>query len=252
MLFGAEKYLSRTASISFLGNLNDFLPRNQRGRAISISFNCGQTIKHLIESLGVPHVEVGRILAAGRPVDFSYQVEDGDFVEVHPLEREPANLAEPRRFILDNHLGQLAIYLRMLGFDALYRNDFQDKELANLASQGRRTLLTRDRRLLMRNQFSQGYWVRNTLPRQQLVEIVQRFDLSSQIAPFRRCMRCNGLLQPVEKATVLDRLEPLTRLYFEDFRICPDCGRIYWKGSHYERMQHFIDQVLQSAQVSHV
>lgn len=243
--------MSRTASIHFLGSLNDFLPPKKRGQAAVLSFNCGQTIKHLIESLGVPHVEVGCILAAGRPVDFSYQVEDGDVLEVYPLTPVQENRDEERRFILDNHLGQLAIYLRMLGFDALYRNDFQDEELANLASQKDRTLLTRDRRLLMRNQVERGYWVRNTLPRQQLVEIVQRFDLRRWISPFRRCMRCNSLLQPVEKTAVLDRLEPLTRLYFEEFRICPDCHRIYWKGSHYERMRRFIEQVLQSVEASH-
>ena len=148
------------------------------------------------------------------------------------------------RFVVDNHLGRMAYYLRMLGFDTLYRNDYQDDELAQTAEQEGRILLTRDRRLFMRNQVQRGYWVRSLSPRQQILEVVQRYNLKAQITPFRRCIRCNGILQLVSKEAVLDRLEPLTRLYFDDFRICPDCQQVYWKGSHYERMRQFIDQWL--------
>jgi len=232
------------ATFHFNGALNDFLPPEGRGLSVRCTFNAGQSVKHLIESLGVPHTEVERILVAGNPVDFSYQVADGDRAEVYPVMTAQLPAGEPG-FILDNHLGRLAVYLRMLGFDALYRNDFHDGELARLSSQEGRVLLTRDRRLLMRAQVTQGYWVRSKIPRQQLLEVVQRFNLRDGIVPFSRCMRCNGTLQPVSKEAVLDRLEPLTRLYYEEFRICGDCGQVYWKGSHYERMQRFIGQTFQ-------
>jgi hypothetical protein len=235
--------MCRSAIFCFVGALSDFLPPGRRGEAVPCQFNPGQSVKHLVESLGVPHTEVAVILVNGKSVDFSYLVEDGDQVQVYPFTSE--SLARDPRFILDNHLGRLAVYLRMLGFDCLYRNDFQDEELAQLASEQDRILLTRDRRLLMRNQVIHGYWLRSKVPHEQLAEVVSRYDLSSRASPFRRCMRCNGLLQPVKKEMVLDRLQPLTRLYYDDFRMCSDCRQVYWKGSHYEHMQQLIEEVIQ-------
>lgn len=239
------------ASFSFVAELNDFLPLQRKDKVIWCEFQGNPSVKHLIESLGVPHTEVGRILANGVEVDFSYLVQDRDVISVYPcancltesslLSRFECSMP---RFILDNHLGRLATYLRMLGFDVLYRNDYQDEELARLAEAEQRILLTRDRRLLMRSCIRQGYWVRAKIPRQQLLEIIRRFDLAHAIGPFRRCVRCNALLQPIAKEMVLDRLEPLTKKYYNEFHICPSCNRVYWKGSHYERMQRFIQQVL--------
>ena len=235
--------MSRSANFQFVGALNDFFPPGRGGEAILCQFNPGQSVKHLVELFGIPHTEMAAILVNGSPVDFSYLVEDGDQVQVYPITSESP--AGDPRFILDNHLGRLAVYLRMLGFDSLYRNDFQDEELAQLASGQDRILLTRDRQLLMRNQVTHGYWLRSKVPHEQLAEVVSRYELSSRASPFRRCMRCNGLLQPVKKEMVEDRLQPLTRLYFDDFRMCSDCRQVYWKGSHYERMQRLIEQVIQ-------
>jgi uncharacterized protein with PIN domain len=233
------------ATFIFYGELNDFLTDTKKGKPLQCTFNSDQSVKHLIESAGVPHTEVGRILANGVPVDGSYLAEDGDQITVYPLAEtgcSPLRAGEAR-FVLDNHLGRLAGYLRMLGFDALYRNDYQDDELADVAERQDRLLLTRDRRLLMRNQVRRGYWVRSKIPRQQVREVVRRFALAGQVTPFLRCIRCNGLLQPVSKDEVLDRLQPLTRLYFDEFRICADCSQVYWKGSHYERMAKFIERL---------
>ena len=234
------------ATFHFYGALNDFFPDSQKDAPLSCSFNSDQSVKHLIEAMGVPHTEVGCVLINDSPVDFSYRVNDGERVEIYPLAAEASMGESPgaARFVVDNHLGRMAYYLRMLGFDTLYRNDYQDDELAQTAEQEGRILLTRDRRLLMRNQVQRGYWVRSLSPRQQILEVLRRYNLKAQITPFRRCIRCNGILQLVSKEAVLDRLEPLTRLYFDDFRICPDCQQVYWKGSHYERMRQFIDQWL--------
>jgi uncharacterized protein with PIN domain len=148
------------------------------------------------------------------------------------------------RFVLDTHLGQLAAYLRMLGFDTLYRNDYQDDELARISSQEERILLTRDRGLLKRRIIIYGYYVRESDPQRQVVELLRRFQLASRVRPLRRCIGCNGLLHAVHKEDVVDRIEPKTRAYFEEFSACATCNQIYWKGSHYEQMRQFIERVL--------
>lgn len=237
----------KEALFHFYGELNDFLAPWQRNQPIPLAFRGAQTVKHLFESLGVPHTEVGRLYAGRREVDFSYQVAQGDEMHIYPY-AIPLDLPnsvwlsrnEPAGFVVDNHLGRLAAYLRMLGFDSVYRSDIQDDELAEVAEREERILLTRDHRLLMRNSIRYGYWVRSKLPRQQLGEILRRWNLPPLCRPFRRCIRCNGLLEAVEKEQIVHRLQPLTRLYFEEFRICPDCQQVYWKGSHYERMQTMI------------
>jgi uncharacterized protein with PIN domain len=160
------------------------------------------------------------------------------------LRLRPAPLREPR-FVLDTHLGKLAGYLRLLGFDTLYRNDYDDATLAHISHDERRTLLTRDRGLLKRSMVTHGYYVRETDPQRQVVEVLRRFDLHRSIAPFRRCLRCNGLLQTVDKATVGDRLPPKTHEYYDEFHVCGQCGHIYWKGSHYRHLLDFVERFAQ-------
>ena len=241
------------ATFRFYAELNDFLPPARRQTAFPHAFQGRASIKDMIESLGVPHTEVDLILINGRSVDFQHPVRDGDTISVYPvfesldiqpiLHLRPEPLRHPT-FILDIHLGRLAAYLRLLGFDALYRNDFSDESLARLASQQRRIVLTRDRGLLKRTIITRGYCVRSDSPRRQIREVVDRFDLSRSAAPFRRCLACNGLLRPVEKQAVLDRLPPGTRERFDEFYQCSDCGRVFWPGSHYARLQNILWEAL--------
>jgi uncharacterized protein with PIN domain len=228
-----------TAYFLFHGRLNDFLHRDQRDRQVTISFQERQSIKHLAESLGVPHPEIGRIQVNGRDDALGSIAQDGDRVDVYPIENGCPT--EPR-FLLDCHLGRLAAHLRMLGFDCLYQNDFDDSNMAEIVHEDERILLTRDRRLL-RKIILHGYCLRSLDSLEQLTEVIQRFELINQIQPFHRCLRCNHPLEPIEKDAILDRLEPLTKQYFDDFHICPACGQIYWKGSHYERMQKLIGEI---------
>ena len=227
----------------FHGRLNDLLRPEQRGQTIHVKFRGRQSIKHLVESLGVPHSEIGPVDVRGQVRALSAITQDGDDVEVHPI---PDGCPIEPRFLLDNHLGRLAAYLRMLGFDCLYHTAFSDEELAEILRKEERILLTRDRRLLMRKVVTYGYWPRSLNSLEQLTEVMERFDLLARIAPFHRCLRCNHPLQNVPKELVLDRLEPLTKLYFDEFRICPDCQQIYWKGSHYERMERLIQQMIKN------
>lgn len=223
----------RTAYFSFVGELNDFLPHYRKNTAFTIVFGSHQTIKHLIESMGVPHTEFGQVLVNGQPALEIDRLQDGDHVEVYPANTQ---LEDEPHFILDNHLGQLATYLRMLGFDSLYQNDYQDEELTRIAIDEERVLLTRDRRLLMRKAIRHGYCIHQTDPRQQMVEVLRRFKLIERVRPFQRCLRCNTPLKVVSKQEILERLEPLTKIYYDEFRLCPACNQIYWKGSHYGHM----------------
>ena len=215
--------------------LRELLPKARRERGGALSFNGPQSVKHLIESLGVPHTEVGRLIVNGSPSGLHYLVRDGDRIEVFSGP-EHIETKEPR-FAIDGHLGRLTAGLRLLGLDCDYSRDISDDELAEGALQSSRFILTRDRHLLMRKAISQGYLVRALDPRAQLREVVARFGLQAWFQPFHRCMRCNGLLRPVAKEAVLDRIQPLTRLYFDDFRVCSSCNQVYWKGSHFSRLQ---------------
>ena len=240
-------------NIRFYEELNDFLPPERRKKSFECAFGDARSVKDLIESLGVPHTEIDLILVNGLSVGFDYLVKDGDYISVYPvfeaLDISPIIRLRPEplrdtRFVLDTHLGRLAAYLRMLGFDTLYRNDYDDPTLAKISADEKRILLTCDKGLLMRKQITHGYYVRERKPQQQLLEIIRRFDLSSSIKPFTRCLHCNGFIQPVSKDTIIKYLLPRTKAHYEEFWRCDNCHKIYWKGSHYLRMLSMIDQTL--------
>ena len=229
-----------TARFRFHDCLNDFLPPQQREAFIDHSFADHPGIKDPIEALGVPHSETGRIEVNGKTVGLGYPLRPGDQVEVYPREVEAA--PEKVGFIVDVNLGKLARYLRLLGFDTLWRNDLQDAEIARIGREQGRIILTRDRRLLFRREIRQGYWIRAVQPDLQVPEILNRLKLWPVIQPFCRCALCNGLIQVVAKEQILDKLEPLTRRYYNRFYRCPDCGQIYWKGSHYDKLLNKLDK----------
>ncbi|MFN8481485.1 MAG: Mut7-C RNAse domain-containing protein [Anaerolineae bacterium] len=241
-----------TATFRFYAELNDFLTPTRRRGAFTHRVELRTAVKDAIEGLGVPHPEVALILVNETPAGFGYHVQDGDRIAVYPPMRAfdtgtPDLLRPPladRRFVLDIHLGKLAVYLRMLGFDTLYRNDYADDELARIAGGESRILLTRDRGLLKYSAVVYGYYVRETAPTRQLQEVVRRYDLRRHATPFHRCLQCNTPLQPVAKVEIMHRLLLKTKLYYDDFRICPGCSQVYWQGSHYERMRRNVTRLL--------
>jgi len=244
-----------TVTFRFHGSVNDFLPVGRRGLPIAREFKSSPAVKDMIQALGVPHPEVDLILANDRPVDFGYRLGPGDRIEVFGLDR-PRELAglgglipvppEPPRFVLDGHLGRLARYLRMLGFDSKYDGRANDPELARTSADEGRILLTRDRGLLKRSVVRYGHLVRDDDPRCQLAEVAGRYSLSRSAAPFTRCVRCNGAIQPVDRSEVVERLagEPRTLRYFDTFSRCLNCDAIYWPGSHYDQMSQLAQEVL--------
>ncbi len=244
----------KQAQFRFYAELNDFLPAERRMVSFPYTFSGRQTVKHLIEAAGVPHTEVDLVLVNGESVPFSHLVEDEDRVSVYPvfeaLDIAPLTRVRPHplrqtRFVLDAHLGRLAVYLRMMGFDTLYEKDARDEDLSRLAGVEHRILLTRDRGLLKRSEVTHGYYVREVHARLQLIEILGRFDLSGCLAPFSRCLRCNDPLEAAPAEEVAGQVPPLSRVHYDEFSRCPRCGRVYWKGSHYKRMDHLIGQVVQ-------
>lgn len=242
------------ATFRFYDELNDFLPRRRRHIEIERAFSWRASVKDMIESMGVPHTELDLIVVNDRSVDFTYIVRDGDRIEAFPRfddvnHAEKVRLRPPlepvdTRFILDTHLGRLAAYLRMMGFDTLYRNDYPDDELAQVSFDEHRVLLTRDVGLLKRGIVVYGYFVRELKPKKRLIEIMQRYRLAEAITPFKYCMKCNGELHTVEKDAVISEVPAGTIDYYDEFHQCDSCLQVYWKGPHYDRMLALIDEVM--------
>ncbi len=239
-------------SLRFYGDLNDLLFGGFTGPTVKRQLTAPTSVKDLIEGCGVPHTEVDLILAHDQPVDFSYLVQEDQQISVYPFfnhidipasERLQKPTLPENRFLADANLGKLARYLRMAGFDTAYIREQSDREIINQMLGEQRALLSRDRKLLMHNLIEYGYLPRSDDPAEQLLEVFRRYNLFDDADPFCRCPNCNGLLQSVAKEEVIDQLEPLTKKHFDDFSQCPDCGQIYWAGSHQRRLDDRLKEI---------
>jgi uncharacterized protein with PIN domain len=237
----------------FFGELNDFLSRGKRGTLIRYAYSVSPSVKHAIESLGVPHTEVDLIRANGQSVDFSYRLADGDEILVFPpsidgAKEDDIHLSPPGggegKFVLDVHLGRLVRLIRLLGFDSLYRNDFSDAEIVRISLEEERVILTRDIGILKLGDVKRGYWIRSQEPKSQLFEVMKHFHLRDSVKPFSRCLLCNGRIAPVDRESVIPLLDRQTVDYFREFHCCPSCVKIYWKGTHFESMQEIVKSLL--------
>ncbi len=229
--------------LDFHESLRFFLPRNA-GRPLGKILREKTSVKDAIESCGVPHPEVDLILIDGSPVDFAFQLRREHEVDVFGFHDSPERFQHARlqkrtiaRFVADGHLGKLARFLRLLGIDVVYDRSADDRKLLEIAVSEKRALLTRDRRLLMHSIVQHGYYPRSQMPDEQAFEVVRRFDLLRAFAPYTRCLHCNAALESVGKSEIFSQLEPLTQIYYEDFRHCTGCGKIYWAGSHFPKLQ---------------
>jgi uncharacterized protein with PIN domain len=231
--------------IRFYEELNFFLAKNKKKQPINVDFAPGTTVKHLIENLGVPHTEVDLILVNGDSVGFAYLLQDNDFISVYPVfeafDIKSVSKVRPKplrklKFILDVHLGTLAGQMRMLGLDARYENNLSDEMLSVIARNEHRIILTRDRGLLKRKTVTHGYCLHTKRLRDQIKEILTRFDLSKSIRPFTRCLKCNNLLTPIAKKMVKEKVPAHVFKAYHRFKKCTTCDKIYWQGSHWEQM----------------
>jgi uncharacterized protein with PIN domain len=245
--------LINSAKFRFYEELNDFLSKDKKKVDFYYEFHGHPSIKDAIEAIGVPHTEVELILANGKSVGFDYLLRNGDRFAVYPVFEsfDISPIVKLRNkvlrevcFILDVHLGKLAKTLRMLGFDALYRNDYKDEEIIDISVNERRIILTRDRIILKNKLVTHGYYMRSTDPIEQAREVLKRFDLFSMVCPFKRCIQCNGILKKIDKREIKSLLQPKTEKYYNEFYKCISCGKIYWKGSHYLKMKEKIDRII--------
>lgn len=241
------------ADFRFYEELNDFLAPALRKRTFAYAFNGTPSVKDAIEAIGVPHTEVDLVLVDGVSVDFTRRLRGGERVAVYPvferidispLTRLRAPPLRQTRFVLDVHLGKLARYLRLLGFDTCYRNDYDDAAIVELALAESRIILTRDVGLLKHGAVTHGHWVRATAPREQLAEVVRALDLAGSARPFTRCLRCNGELQRVPASAVAERVPPRVRARFAEFVQCRECAAVYWPGSHHGRLCRIVGGLL--------
>ena len=247
----ARKSRSFTVRLTFQGDLAFFLksktPRIERQLSERTS------IKDVIEACGVPHTEADLILTNGQPVNFAAILTQDVEVDVYPpsetrsllFPEDRLQVRDMEKFVADGHLGKLVRDLRLLGIDVAYDRGAEDRQLLNVAQADNRAILTRDRRLLMHASVRHGYYLRSQNALEQTVEVLRRFNLDSTLRPFVRCLRCNALLEPAEKAEVFDQLEPLTRIYYEQFRRCRGCGQVYWSGSHFDKLEARIAEIRQ-------
>lgn len=239
--------------LRFYAELNDFLPPEKRQVQFSFEFTLSTSIKDCIESMGIPHTEVDLLLVNGKSVGFNYLINGGDSISIYPvfesfdisdvIRLREFPLREPQ-FIIDVQLGKLANFLRLLGFDSLYRNDLMKNELIRTSIEEKRTILTKDRHLLKNKEVTRGYWLRSYNPKEQIIEVIKRFDLKDKIQAFSRCIICNTMLQPAAKENILEMLPPKIIELYNDFLFCPKCRKAYWKGTHYEKMFIFINTLL--------
>lgn len=232
--------------------LNDFVAAPLRGQTVRRPFKPHQSVKDVVEAMGIPHTEVDLILVNDVGRGFDYRPVSGDRIAAYPVfealdigptgRLRPVPLREPR-FVVDVNLGRLAWLLRLFGFDVWWSNDADDQTLAEISGAQRRILLTRDRGLLKRRAVTHGLFVRPDDPEEQAVAVIRRLDLERRLAPLSRCVRCNGVLAPVAKEDVIEELEPLTREHYDDFSRCTQCGRIYWPGSHHAKLVALVERL---------
>ena len=239
-----------TVRLNLHGNLDFFLRSGGRGRSIERTLSEKTSVKDVIEACGVPHPEIDLILVNEKPVDFHYAIINDANIELYPVgtglphyKEKRLQVARPDSFVVDGHLGKLARDLRLLGFDVAYDPHAEDRQLLEIMERENRALLTRDRRLLMHAIVKIGYCPRSQNADEQTLEVIRRFELLGSLAPFTRCLRCNAPLRKVSKAGIIEKLEPLTKIYYDQFRRCTDCGQIYWAGSHFSKLQKRIEQI---------
>lgn len=227
--------------IQFARELDFFLKPHRQHRPIVRLLNRRASIKDIIEAAGVPHTEVGSIRYNAGIRNFAFIPLEPGRVSVWGI-RPPFDVTAPSllrptplksvRFVADVNVMKLGRLLLLMGFDTACSSVFSDRKIADLSERENRIVLTRDTLLLKRKKVVFGRRVRSHLPYDQLSEVVRFFGLEKQVRFLSRCSHCNVLLEPKGKSEVLHLLEPKTRMFYHRFLQCPQCKKVFWKGSH--------------------
>ncbi|WP_022669122.1 Mut7-C RNAse domain-containing protein [Desulfospira joergensenii] len=231
--------------IRFSEDLDFFLKKEQQGRRFALDMDRKASVKDIIESQGVPHTEVGRMELEKQTRDFAFIPGRTGALDVSgikpPFDVLKPGFLRPRplariRFVADVNVMKLGKLMLLLGFDTACSSSFSDPEIADISEREKRIVLTRDTGLLKRKKIEFGRRIRSNLPYEQLEETLVFFGLSGKIRFFTRCSHCNKSLEPRDKADVMALLEPKTQKYFSRFFQCPECKKVFWKGSHYAKI----------------
>lgn len=236
--------------LRFAGELRFFLAAgHRRAESVQVAHDGTSTLGHVVQSLGVPLTEVGELTVHGCRVGPSYRPRGTVTAVVDaPHRPQPVAAPAPLRFVLDVHLGALARRLRLVGLDAAYANDASDDALLEQAGTERRVLLTQDRGLLLRRALWCGAYVRGDRPDAQLLDVLDRF--APGLAPWKRCVACNGALTPVAKSEIAPLLRPGTRRTYDTFMRCRDCSRLYWRGAHSGKLEAVVAAAWEAVRTS--
>jgi len=243
---------NKKATLILKGSLGDFRPTDMENtQSLPLYFELHPSLKDILEARGIPHTAVFKVEINGRTESLAYNLQDGDRITAYPYEFvKDSTIApiwiNPKAFVADVHLGKLARTLRLLGFDTAYNSDWEDSQIIEQSNSDHRMILTRDKELLKNGTTQWGYWVRATDPDQQIRELFARFQLAGQTNPFSRCMKCNGMLKKTDKNEVKNEIPPKVRKWHSDYWRCVQCGQVYWKGSHFEKLQAKVEELTAS------
>jgi len=238
--------------LNFHHDLQELLKKNQAGQIVKYALTRRASLKDIIESLGIPHTEVAQIFLKNKELDFCFIPVGGEEIDIFAFSDKRSAFSStllrpqpssPLKFMVDVNVQKIARNLRLIGIDTTMVPDLHLVEIGEVAAREHRILITRNRELLKCNSVIHGNLVRSENHGIQLQEVLKRYRLKSQIRPFARCIACNGDLHSISKNAIFDRLEPLTQKYFNTFKLCNNCGKIYWQGSHHKQLCQFVDKV---------
>lgn len=150
--------------------------------------------------------------------------------------------SNPKRFLADVMLGRLAKWLRIIGYDTLYFRDMDDRELIRRAIQDHRILLTRDRELSQRDGFRAVLITAEDLE-SQLAQMFEEMNLEPRIGDRIRCPLCNRVLKDIPRDAVRNDVPRYVWVTHREFSRCPGCGKIFWKGTHWDRIRRRLRRV---------
>ncbi|MFN4150951.1 MAG: Mut7-C RNAse domain-containing protein [Candidatus Sericytochromatia bacterium] len=243
--------MKNSSEFKIFGELNYFISKKRKDISFNYDFDDNPSIKDSIEAIGVPHVEVGKIIVNNEEIDFNYKLQNNDKVEVYSF-YENAIISKLRpeielyKFMTDENVGGMAKYLRMLGLNTIMIPEISDKEVARIAEKENRILLSRDFGLLKRKNVTHGLFLRSTNTEEQIYEAIKKFKLEKLLKPFSICIECNGEIKVITSEQLLkeDKVEDGVLKDYNEFFRCANCKKVFWKGSHYQRMRLLVDKYI--------